>query len=229
MLDWAPKPHARKEEGDPVPASGMEKAKLILSLRNSGIADTRVLNAIESTPREWFVPEAFRDQAWEDRALPIEMGQTISQPSVVAWMTYTLQIDPMMKVLEVGTGSGYQAAILARLARRVYTLERHPQLYKAASEMFKRLKLNNITAKVGDGYKGWPETGPFQRIIVTAAATEIPRPLLEQLDEGGIMVIPVGQENGNQFLLRIQRLGEQYHTQHMMPVRFVPLLEGEPA
>jgi len=216
------------QEGSPAPASAMEKARMIMQLRNMGIGDNRVLNAIETIPREIFVPEAFRDQAYEDKALPIEMGQTISQPSVVAWMTYTLAIDPMMKVLEVGTGSGYQAAILAKLARRVYSLERHAKLYKYAIGKFKEMNIHNITAKVGDGHKGWPEVGPFQRIIVTAAATEVPHALLEQLDDLGILIIPVGHEHGNQILLRIQRDGDQYHTQHMMPVRFVPMLEGEP-
>ena len=199
-----------------------------MHLRNSGISDKRVLNAIESIPRETFVLESFRDQAYEDKALPIDMGQTISQPSVVAWMTFTLDLDQNMKVLEVGTGSGYQAAILSRLARRVYSLERHPKLYKYAIGKFKQLNIHNITAKVSDGHAGWPEVGPFQRIIVTAAATEIPKPLLDQLDDGGIMIIPVGQEQGTQMLLRIQREGDNYHTQHLMPVRFVPMLEGEP-
>ncbi len=204
-----------------------DKIRLLMRLRREGITDTRVLSAIESIPREAFVDERFRDQAYEDTALPIASGQTISQPTVVAWMTYMLNITERMKVLEIGTGSGYQAAILSKLCRRVYTIERHRDLHKIADKRFHELRLSNITAKVGDGSKGWPEGAPFDRIIATAAASEVPKQLLQQLSSnGGVMVIPVGEQGGEQMLLRIERMGEEYHTQHLMPVRFVPLVSG---
>lgn len=201
-----------------------DKIRLLMKLRREGIHDTRVLSAIESIPREAFVDKQFRDQAYEDTALPIASGQTISQPTVVAWMTYMLTITERMKVLEIGTGSGYQAAILSRLCRRVYTIERHKDLAKLAEKRFQDLRLHNITAKVGDGSKGWLEGAPFDRIIATAAASEVPKALLDQLADGGVMVIPVGEQGGEQILLRIEREGEQFHTQHLMSVRFVPLV-----
>lgn len=201
-----------------------DKIRLLMKLRREGIHDTRVLSAIESIPREAFVDKQFRDQAYEDTALPIASGQTISQPTVVAWMTYMLNITERMKVLEIGTGSGYQAAILSKLCRRVYTIERHKDLAKLAEKRFHDLRLHNITAKVGDGSKGWPEGAPFDRIIATAAAGEVPKALLDQLADGGVMVIPVGEQGGEQVLLRIEREGEQFHTQHLMSVRFVPLI-----
>lgn len=201
-----------------------EKIRLLMCLRREGITDTRVLSAIESIPREIFVDERFRDQAYEDTALPIDDGQTISQPTVVAWMTAALAVDERMKVLEIGTGSGYQAAILAKLCRRVYTIERHKNLLATAERRFEKLKLRNITTRAGDGTKGWPEVAPFDRIMVTAAAGEIPSDLLGQLAEGGVMVAPVGHQGGEQILLRITRDGDNFHTQHLMNVRFVPLV-----
>lgn len=201
-----------------------DKIRLLMKLRREGIHDTRVLSAIESIPREAFVDKQFRDQAYEDTALPIASGQTISQPTVVAWMTYMLNITERMKVLEIGTGSGYQAAILSRLCRRLYTIERHKDLAKLAEKRFHDLRLHNITAKVGDGSKGWPEGAPFDRIIATAAASEVPKALLDQLADGGVMVIPVGEQGGEQILLRIEREGDEFHTQHLMSVRFVPLI-----
>lgn len=204
-----------------------DKIRLLMKLRREGITDTRVLSAIESIPRELFVDERFRDQAYADTALPIDSGQTISQPTVVAWMTWALSVGERMKVLEIGTGSGYQAAILSRLCRRIYTLERHKPLFQQAEKRFAEMRLHNITAKVGDGSKGWPEVAPFDRIIVTAAAGEVPSALLEQLAEGGVMVIPVGQQGGEQILLRIQRTAEGFDTQHLMNVRFVPLVNAK--
>lgn len=203
-----------------------DKIRLLMRLRRDGITDTRVLSAMENIPREIFVDERFRDKAYDDTALPIDAGQTISQPSVVAWMTWALQLDDRMKVLEIGTGSGYQAAVLAKLCRRVYSIERHKELLKQAEERFSHLRLSNITTRAGDGSKGWPEVAPFDRIIVTAAATEVPSSLLSQLAVGGVMVAPVGEQGGEQILLRIERSEEGYHTQHMMHVRFVPLVSG---
>lgn len=205
-----------------------DRIRLLMKLRNSGINDTRVLSAIEHTPREMFVEEAFREHAYDDTALPIASGQTISQPSVVAWMTWALDVSPRMRVLEIGTGSGYQAAVLARMARRVYTVERHRDLLAQAEERFRNLKLNNIVTRRGDGSRGWKEAAPFDRIIVTAAAPEIPQALIEQLAPGGVMVIPVGDNVADQVLLRIRKDEQgQLHTDKMMAVRFVPLVQDK--
>lgn len=201
-----------------------ERIRLLMKLRTNGVTDTRVLSAIESIPREIFVPEAFRDKAYEDTALPIDSGQTISQPTVVAWMTWALQVGDRMRVLEIGTGSGYQAAILSRLARMVYTIERHKDLLIVAEERFRYLKLNNIMTQLGDGSKGWKTAAPFDRIIVTAAASSVPVVLLDQLAENGIMVIPVGSST-EQILLRVEKTKEGIKQQHLMSVRFVPLIE----
>jgi protein-L-isoaspartate(D-aspartate) O-methyltransferase len=201
-----------------------DKIRLLMRLRREGVTDTRVLSAIESIPREVFVDERFRDQAYEDTALPIDSGQTISQPTVVAWMTWALQVGERMKVLEIGTGSGYQAAILSKLCRRLYTVERHKDLLRQAEKRFEELRLRNVTTRAGDGSKGWPEVAPFDRIIVTAAAGEVPKALLEQLSVGGVMVVPVGEQGNEQILLRIQRTEDGFDTQHLMNVRFVPLI-----
>ncbi len=202
------------------------KARLILSLRQQGIRDMRVLEAIEKTPRELFVADAFKDQAWDDTALPIESGQTISQPYIVACMTEQLDVQPNMRVLEIGTGSGYQAAVLSRLARRVYTMERHRNLLNKARERFEKLGLNNIVARTADGEKGWPEAAPFDRIIVTAAAASIPKALLAQLAEGGIMIIPVNETPMYQRLVKVTRTPEGFEREKLLPVRFVPLMTG---
>lgn len=206
------------------------RIRLLMKLRTCGINDTNVLAAMESIPRERFVEDMFTEHAYEDTALPIASGQTISQPTIVAWMTQALELSPRMSVLEIGTGSGYQAAILAKLARRVYTIERHRDLLAQAEERFRNLKLTNIVTKRGDGSKGWKEAAPFERIIVTAAASEVPAALLEQLAPGGIMVIPVGNSVADQILLRVRKdeAGE-ISTQHLMHVRFVPLVEDKPA
>ncbi len=204
-----------------------DRLRLLMKLRNSGITDTRVLSAMESIPRDLFVPESFQDKAYEDTALPIDCHQTISQPTVVAWMTWALNVNDRMRVLEIGTGSGYQAAILSRLARMVYTIERHKDLLAVAEARFKELKLSNIMTQAGDGSKGWKGALPFDRIIVTAAAHEVPAMLLKQLAEGGIMVIPVGS-NTEQILLRIEKMPDgSIQQQHLMGVRFVPLVEGK--
>lgn len=201
-----------------------EKIRLLMALRRSGITDTRVLAAIEHTPREAFVSEAQRHHAYDDSALPIEMEQTISQPTVVAWMTQALDIKEGHTVLEIGTGSGYQAAILAHLCRRVHTIERHKPLLDIAVARFEALKLRNITPHLGDGSKGWPHAAPYDRIIVTCAAEEMPDKLLAQLADGGIMIIPVGTHVANQQLLKITRQGNDFKSETMFPVRFVPLV-----
>ncbi len=202
------------------------KIRLIMHLRRHGITDTSVLGAIERVPREEFVPELFYDQSYEDRALPIGLGQTISQPLVVATMSQSLELNDRMKVLEIGTGSGYQAAILSKLCRRVYSMERHRPLMDIAEERFRNLNLRNITTMVGDGMKGWPVQAPFDRIIVTAGAHgEVPQDLLFQLSIGGIMCIPVGPDGTAQTLIKYTRVSEnEFTSQELMPVRFVPLL-----
>jgi protein-L-isoaspartate(D-aspartate) O-methyltransferase len=207
-------------------ATDQQKIELIMSLRSNGIRDTRVLEAIETVPRELFVPEAFQDLAYADQALPIECGQTLSQPFIVAFMTDRLKVGDRMKVLEIGTGSGYQTAILAQLCRRVYTMERYRTLMKSAEERFKALRLANVTTILGDGNKGWPQQAPFDRIIVTAAASKLPRKLLEQLAVGGIMIVPVEVSPGKQEILRITRTEEGFDRESLLPVRFVPLVEG---
>lgn len=211
-------------------APDARKIRLIMTLREAGITDTNVLGAIERIPREVFVPYSFQDQAYEDRALPIGLGQTISQPYVVAYMTAALQMDDRMSVLEIGTGCGYQAAILSKLCRRVYTVERHKPLAEVAHRHFDHLKLRNITTRCDDGMKGWPEAAPFDRIIVTAAAGEDPpKPLLDQMKIGGIMVIPVGGQGNTQTLRRYRRESEEiYSKMDLLPVRFVPLLPDVP-
>ena len=201
--------------------------RLIMELRQTGIADTRILSVIERIPRDLFVLPNFADQAYENTALPIEQGQTISQPFVVAFMTAALELGDRHRVLEVGTGSGYQAAILSKLCRRVFTVERYRSLLKVAEQRFRDLDMHNIVSRHSDGSKGWPEQAPFDRIIVTAAAEEVPQALLDQLkDDGGILVIPVGKESQHQDIVRIRRNGDEFSEEKMLPVRFVPLVEG---
>jgi len=201
------------------------KIRLIMKLRKMGITDTRVLGAIENVPREAFVEEAFRDRAYEDNALPIAAEQTISMPSIVATMTQALKVDSRHMVLEIGTGSGYQAAILAQLARRVHTIERHRELYDLAKGRFDAMRIRNITTHYGDGAKGWPHAAPYERIMVTCAATEEPTALLEQLADGGMMVIPLGDHVADQELFTITRQGKHFITERLFAVRFVPLVE----
>lgn len=202
------------------------KIRLIMALRRSGVTDTRVLAAIERVPREMFVPDSFLDQAWEDTALPIDLGQTISQPLVVALMTQALEVTDRHRVLEIGTGSGYQAAVLSRLCRRLYTIERLRPLLGEAERRFHALRLHNITARHGDGTRGWPEAAPFHRIMVTAAGgPEPPKDLTEQLAVGGVMVIPLAAgAYGEQRVVRIRRTDHGFDREDLWPVRFVPLL-----
>ncbi|MCB2095690.1 MAG: protein-L-isoaspartate(D-aspartate) O-methyltransferase [Rhodobacteraceae bacterium] len=203
-----------------------QKMRFLFALRSKGVTEARVLTAMENVDRGDFVKGHFADRAYEDMPLPIACGQTISQPSVVGLMTQALAIQPRDKVLEVGTGSGYQAAILSKLARRVYTIDRHRRLVREAEAVFAALGLTNITALVGDGSHGLPDQAPFDKIIVTAAAEDPPGPLLAQLRIGGIMVLPVGQSDAVQSLIRVTRTDAGYDYDELRPVRFVPLIEG---
>ena len=202
-----------------------DKIRLIMRLRKHGITDMRTLGAIEQIPREAFVDKEFLSHAYDDHALPIAMEQTISMPSVVAMMTQALDAKPTHSVLEIGTGSGYQAAVLSKLVRRVHTIERHAQLAEIARARFEKMKLRNITTHVGDGSKGWAHAAPYERIIVTCAAPEIPHGLLHQLAIGGIMIVPVGPHVADQQLLKLTRTSEEEVRKELLaPVRFVPLV-----
>ena len=206
--------------------SAETRMQFLFALRSRGVTDKRVLAAMEAIDRGPFVRGLFSERAYEDTPLPIACGQTISQPSVVGIMTQALEVSPRDKVLEIGTGSGYQAAILSKLARRVYTVDRHARLVREAREIFEAMNLTNITAMVSDGTRGLPEQAPFDRIIVTAAAEDPPGPLLAQLKIGGIMVLPVGQSDAVQHLIRVRRTEDGFDYDELLPVRFVPLLEG---
>ena len=203
-----------------------KKMQFILSVRSKGVVDDNVLKAIESLNREHFLKGVFAQRAYEDTPLPIECGQTISKPSVVGIMTQALKITTRDKILEIGTGSGYQTAILSKLARRVYSVERFKPLYDEARQIFKQLNLNNITPIWGDGSQGIVEQQPFDRIIVTAAAEDPPPILLNQLKVGGIMIIPVGQTDEIQKLIKVERTETNFKYEDLCDVRFVPLLEG---
>ena len=196
-------------------------------LRHRGVVDARVLNAMERIPRHEFVTENFLDRAYEDTALPTSAGQTLSQPSVVAKMTQALDTTPRCKVLEVGTGTGFQAAVLSQLVRRVYTIERFPELARMAEKTFDRLHLPNITVISGDGSTGLEAQAPFDRIILTAAAEDPPANLLAQLKEDGIMVLPVGQSNATQTLIKITKTSAGLDYEELEEVRFVPLVAGK--
>ena len=200
--------------------------QFLYALRSKGVTDARTLTAMERIDRALFVRGLFAERVYEDMPLPIACGQTISQPSIVGLMTQALQVSPRDKVLEVGTGSGYQAAILSLLARRVYTVDRYRRLVKEARAVFDALKITNITAFTADGSHGLPEQAPFDRIIVTAAAEDPPGPLLAQLRIGGIMVLPVGQSDAVQSLIRVTRHETGFDYEELRSVRFVPLTEG---
>ncbi|MGD9828166.1 MAG: protein-L-isoaspartate(D-aspartate) O-methyltransferase [Hyphomicrobiaceae bacterium] len=213
--------------------------ELVAALRRRGIGDERVLAAMARVPRDRFVPADLVEEAWWDVALPLHEGQTISQPFIVAYMTAALRVEPHHSVLEIGTGSGYQAAVLSHLSRQVHTIERYASLHEEAIARFAALGITNITARVGDGREGWPEAAPFDRIMVTAAARELPRQLMDQLAPGGIMVLPLGARSEEQYLYRLRRTGEPqeagtgsgaddegggFRQERLLPVRFVPLL-----
>ena len=215
------------EEGLPDDEPAAErKMRFLFSLRSRGVTDARVLTAMERIDRGHFVRGLFAERAYEDMPLPISCGQTISQPSVVGLMTQALNLQPRDTVLEIGTGSGYQAAILSLLCRRVYTVDRHRRLVREAQEIFRELGLVNIVAMTADGSFGLPDQTQYDRIIVTAAAEDPPGPLLAQLKIGGIMVVPVGQSDTVQHLIKVTRLESGFDYEELRPVRFVPLVEG---
>ena len=205
-----------------------KRLRLLMELRRAGIGDARVLGAIERTPREKFVPLSFEDRAYENVALPIGNGQTVSQPYVVALMTEKLELGERQTVLEIGTGSGYQTAVLASLCRRVFSIERHRELLRDAERRFEELRLHNIVCRFGDGTKGWPEQAPYDRVIVTAAAPEVPSTLIDGLAPGGVLVAPVGEDHRDQQLVRIRRNDDRFSTEDLGLVRFVPLVAGLP-
>ncbi|MBC6436651.1 MAG: protein-L-isoaspartate(D-aspartate) O-methyltransferase [Rhodobacteraceae bacterium] len=200
--------------------------QFLFALRSKGVTDSRTLGAMEKIDRGHFVRGHFADRAYDDIPLPISYGQTISQPSVVGLMTQALNVRPRDKVLEVGTGSGYQAAVLGHLARRVYSVDRHHGLIQEAGGRLSDGDIYNVTLLTRDGCFGLPEQAPFDRIMVTAAAEDPPAPLLAQLKEGGIMVVPVGQSDTLQRLIKIIRTGDRLDYHELLPVRFVPLIEG---
>ena len=215
------------EDDGSAPETGAErKMRFLFALRSHGVTDRRVLEAMEAIDRGAFVRGLFAARAYDDVPLPIACGQTISQPSVVGLMTQALNAGPRDKVLEIGTGSGYQAAVLSQLARRVYTVDRHRRLVREAEAVFRALGLANIVTRVADGSFGLAEQAPFDRILVTAAAEDPPGPLLAQLREGGIMVVPVGQSDHVQRLIKVVRTPAGYDYEELRAVRFVPLLEG---
>ena len=202
------------------------KMQFLFSLRSRGVTNKRVLNAMERVDRGKYIRGTFEDRAYEDTPLPIACGQTISQPSIVALMTEALDVQPRDKVLEIGTGSGYQAAILSQLARRVYTVDRYSRLVREARAVFEAENITNIIALIADGSRGLPEQAPFDRIILTAASEDPPSPLLEQLRVGGIMVLPVGQSDTVQKLVKVVKTEDGLDYHELRSVRFVPLLEG---
>jgi len=212
----------------PPAADDVERMEFQLALRRRGISDQAVLRAMDEVPREYFVAPGFVQSAYADHALPIACGQTISQPFVVAYMTEQLDVEPQHRVLEIGTGSGYQAAILARLAREVVSIERYRTLADAARDRLKTLGYSNVTVRAGDGIAGAPDLAPFHRIMVTAAAETVPEALAAQLAEGGKMVLPVGPRHGAQYLVKLtKQAGGALTRENLIAVRFVPLLPGQ--
>jgi protein-L-isoaspartate(D-aspartate) O-methyltransferase len=195
-------------------------------IRQRGVTDARVLEAMRTVPRERFVPPELLPQAYDDGPLPIGAGQTISQPYIVAYMTEALKVQPSHKVLEVGTGSGYQAAVLSQLVREVYTIEIVPELAARAEALLRSLSRTNVRVRAGDGYAGWPEQAPFDRIIVTAAPEELPRPLIEQLADGGLLVAPVGRQSAPQWMTVVEKTGKGVVERRTIPVQFVPFTRG---
>ena len=203
----------------------VKKIRLILELRESGISDSKILSAIEKIPREKFIPENFRNQAYDNLALPIGDNQTISQPFVVAKMTQLLELESTHKVLEIGTGSGYQSAVLSKLVRRVYTIERIKNLLLKAEKIFKELKISNIVTKYADGNLGWKEQIPFDRIIITAATPIITKEIESQIHNGGIIVSPMIQDN-KQVIIKYKKINNILTSDIYDDVLFVPNLSG---
>lgn len=209
-------------------SANVERMEFQLGLRRRGISTQAVLRAMDEVPREYFVTPDFAERAYADQALPIACGQTISQPYVVAYMTDQLDVGPKHRVLEIGTGSGYQAAVLSRIAGEVISVERYRTLADTARERLKTLGYANITVTVRDGFRGAPEYAPFDRILVTAATAEIPAALVEQLSEGGRMVLPLGPRDGPQHIIKLTKnAGGEVSRETLIPVRFVPLLPGQ--
>jgi len=208
-------------------AADVERMEFQLALRRRGISDQAVLRAMDEVPREHFVSTELVDSAYADQALPIACGQTISQPYVVAYMTEQLEVEPQHHVLEVGTGSGYQAAVLSRLARDVVSVERYRTLADTARERLKTLGFTNVTIIAGDGFAGVPAQAPFDRIIVTAAAEEVPQALVAQLAEGGKMMLPLGPRDGTQHLVKLTENAQGLSRQNLIAVRFITLLPGQ--
>jgi protein-L-isoaspartate(D-aspartate) O-methyltransferase len=206
---------------------GVGRMQFLLDLRRRGVADVAVLRALDEVPREHFVEARFADAAYADQALPIPCGQTISQPYVVAYMTEQLGVQPHHRVLEVGTGSGYQAAVLSRLGREVVTVERYRTLADAARARLAGLGYQNVQVLHGDGFAGVPDRAPFDRIIVTAAAETVPDALLAQLAEGGVLLLPLGPHGGTQHLIKLTKTAEGLEREELIAVRFVPLLAGQ--
>jgi protein-L-isoaspartate(D-aspartate) O-methyltransferase len=204
-----------------------EHMEFLLTLRRRGIADQAVLRAMDEVPRGCFVEPAFADRAYADQALPIECGQTISQPYVVAYMTEQLALRPHHRVLEVGTGSGYQAAVLSRLAREVVSIERYRTLAEQARARLKALGYDNVEIVVGDGFAGVPAKAPYDRIVVTAAAEHLPQTLIDQLGDDGVMVLPLGPHGGSQHIIKLTKSTTGIAREDLIAVRFVPLLPGK--
>ena len=211
----------------PFPDDNVGRMQFLLTLRRRGIGDAAVLRAMDQVPREHFVESSYTDLAFADQALPISCGQTISQPYVVAYMTEQLNVQPQHRVLEIGTGSGYQAAILSRIAREVVSIERYRTLADNARERLALLGYTNVEVRLGDGLNGWSERAPYDRIIITAAAEAIPQALVEQLTSTGVMVLPLGPHHGTQQLVRITKENGAITEEKLIAVRFVPLLAGK--
>jgi protein-L-isoaspartate(D-aspartate) O-methyltransferase len=209
------------------PNKHLDRMEFMLTLRRRGITDPAVLRAMEEVPREMFVPDSLKPQAYEDHALPIDCGQTISQPYVVAYMTQLLELQTRHRVLEIGTGSGYQAAVISRIAALVVSIERYRRLAERARKIFDMIGYTNIEVITGDGLEGAPQRAPFDRIIVTAAAQTIPDNLVDQLEDDGILVLPLGPHDGPQEIVRLRKTGEGIKREDLIAVRFVPLLPGQ--
>ena len=237
MIDWRrftnfrpdrEAPAARKERTlDNSRDESVDRMEFLLSLRRRGISDAAVLRAIDAVPREKFVLAEFADAAYADQAMPIACGQTISQPYVVAYMSEQLAVGPQHRVLEIGTGSGYQAAVLSRLAREVVSIERYRTLAEAARNRLQTLGYTNVEVVVGDGFNGMPERAPYDRIIVTAAAERVPEALIEQLVVGGVLLLPLGSRHGAQEIVKLTKTNEGIREERLIGVRFVPLLPGQ--
>ena len=208
------------------PNKNLDRMEFMLTLRRRGVTDAATLRAMEQVPREMFVSEQLKSQAYDDHALPIDCGQTISQPYVVAYMTELLELQTRHRVLEIGTGSGYQAAVISRIAATVVTIERYRTLADRARKIFDMLGYTNIEVVTGDGLEGVPDRAPFDRIIVTAAAETIPDTLVEQLADDGILVLPLGPHDGPQEIVRLRKTEQGIRSENLIGVRFVPLLPG---